>query len=100
MSNKLAKIIKTEIDKQSLLKKNFEELDKVASIQRKVAFDWNKVHKAIGRFGTEFKVQNVNDKEVRIYNSTQDIVWPINIVLPVFNFYDDDGNLVSEMEND
>ena len=57
------------------------------------------MHKAIGRFGTEFKVENVNDRELRIYNSTQDIIWPINIVLPVFNFYDDNGNLVSKMEN-
>ena len=56
MSNKLAKIIKTEIDKQSLLKKNFEELDKVASIQRKVAFDWNKVHIYIYRI----KMSNKN----------------------------------------
>lgn len=98
MDKKLAEIIKKEIDKQSLFKKNCEKLNKIANSQIKIAFDWNKVHKAIGRFGTEFKVQNVNDKEVRIYNSTQDIVWPINIVLPAFNFYDDNGNLVSEME--
>lgn len=99
MKNKLAKAIKEQIEKETLFKKNCAKLNKIANMQVKVAFDWNKVHKAIGRFGTEFKVQNVNDKEVRIYNSTQDIVWPINIVLPVFNFYDDNGNLVSEMEN-
>ena len=60
--------------------------------------DWDKIHKAKSRGGMEFKVEKVNDREIRVYNSTQDIIWKINIILPVFDFFYDNGQLASPME--
>lgn len=94
--NKLKKQIEITALNETL-KKEIKDLINKTAVK---ILDWSKIHKAKSRDGMEFKVESVNDKEIRIYNSTQDIVWPINIILPVFNFYDDNGNLVSEMEND
>lgn len=96
MSKKLKENVKIAMLNDSLDREIKELINKKAI----KVLDWSKIHRAKGRFGTEFKVEGINDKEVRIYNSTQDNIWDINIVLPVFDFFYDDGRLASAMEND
>lgn len=101
MTERLAEIIKNaaqqeEIKKEALFKKNCEEIDHLANKKVAVKFDWKKVNKATNSFNEEYKVEKVNDKEVRVYNNEEDNVWPDSIALGSFNFYYDDGTLVSE----
>lgn len=96
MNKKLKQNVKIAMLNDSLKKEIIELVNKKAI----KVLDWDKIHKAKSRGGMEFNVEKVNDREIRIYNSTQDIVWKINIILPVFDFFYDDGTLASAMEND
>lgn len=96
MGKKLANVIKDQITKEALLKKNSEEIDRIANKKVAVKFDWKKVNKATNSFNEEYKVEKVNDREVRVYNSEEDNVWPDNIALGSFNFFYNDGTLASE----
>lgn len=94
--NKLAKIIKKEIDKQKLLEKNCREIDAMVNKKVAVNFDWRKVNKATNSFNEEYKVEKINDREVHIYNNEEDNILPDSIAIGSFNFFYNDGTLVSE----
>lgn len=92
------KIAERIIENGYIFYKNLQDVFDCINSEPKVKLNWDKIHRAKGRFGTEFKVEKVSDKKIRIYNKKQNIIWPINIVLPIFDFYDEDGNLVSQKD--
>lgn len=96
MAKKLAQIIEQEIIKKALFEKNCKKIDAMANKKVSVKFDWKKVNKATNSFNEEYKVEKVNDREVRVYNNEEDNIWPDNIALGSFNFFYNDGTLVSE----
>lgn len=96
MNKKLASIIKQEMDKQAMFEKNCKKIDAMANKKVAIKFDWNKVNKATNSFNEEYKVEKVNNNEVRVYNNEEDNIWPDNIALGSFNFFYNDGTLVSE----
>lgn len=68
------------------------------SIKKKAGnnLDWKQIHKAKNSFGEEYKVEKVNDKEIRLHNNEEDFTGPMGIIVPAFDFYDDENNLVSQ----
>lgn len=88
-------IVAQKIIKEKRLKIT-QEINNVISKKAGSNLNWDVIHKAKNRFGEEYTVEKINNDKIHLYNSEEDFTGPMGIIVPAFDFYDDENNLVSQ----
>lgn len=85
MKNKLAQVIKKQIEKE-------------AEFKIKANIDWNNIGKVLDCRGKSYKM-SLEGNNVRLVGNGKNKVYPMDLSIPFLYIYDRQGNLISSMED-
>lgn len=85
MKNRLAQVIKKQIEKE-------------AEFKIKANIDWNNIGKVLDCRGKSYKM-SLEGKNVRLIGNGKNKVYPMDLSIPFLYIYDRQGNLISSMED-